>query len=190
MKNPTIIGITGGIGSGKTLFSSYIRKAGYPVYDTDKEARRLQNEDEELIEATCALLGAAVYDGRQLNRPLVASIVFKNPELLQQLTALVHPAVKRDFLRWVNQQDKSLAFIESAVLYEGNFDSLTDKVIVITASEEIRIERVMQRDGLSREQVVARMQHQLNEEDKIQRADIVIRTDKGMSEDIFSALVL
>jgi dephospho-CoA kinase len=189
MKNHTVIGITGGIGSGKTMLSRLLREAGYSVYDTDQEARRLQNENTDLIEATCNLLGTEVYSNRQLNRPLVASIVFKNPELLKQLTSLVHPAVKHDFIQWKQQQDKSPVFIESAVLYEGAFDELTDKVIVVTASEDIRIKRVMQRDGITRKQVIARMKHQLNEDEKIKRADIVIRTDEGMSEDVVSGLV-
>ena len=178
-----IIGITGGIGGGKTTLSNRLRKAGYPVYDTDLEAKRLQNEDPELIAAIKDLLGPDVYVDNSLDRPAVAARVFSNQTLLGRLTRLVHPVVKRDFMKWVSLQQSPLVFIESAVLFEGGFDTLTTKNIVVTAPEEIRIERVMHRDQLTREQVVKRINNQLPEPDKEARADLVIYTDTGLPPD-------
>lgn len=183
MNRPLVIGITGGIGSGKSTLATMLRNLGYPVYDTDREARRLQNEHSQLVSAISSLFGNAIYQNGALNRPVVAERVFSNPSLLQQLTELVHPVVKADFLQWISQQEAKIVFIESAVLLEGKFDSLTDSIIVVTASEDIRIQRVMQRDGISPEHVKARMQHQLPEEEKIKRADKVIYTDNGLKEE-------
>lgn len=184
MIKPQIIGITGGIGSGKSTVSELLRSQGYPVYDTDREARRLQNEDPELIDATKLLLGDQVYANGQLNRPAVAARVFEDPELLRQLTALVHPVVKRDFSQWVSQQSSKRVFIESAVLFEGGFDALTDAIIVITAPEEVRIQRVMKRDGVTREQVLARIKNQLPESGKLIKASIIISTENGLPSDL------
>jgi len=183
MNKPVVVGITGGIGGGKSTLATMLWNLGYPVYDTDQEARRLQNEHTGLINAISTLFGGTIYQNGELNRPAVAERVFSNPLLLQQLTALVHPVVKEDFSKWICQQQAKIVFIESAVLLEGNFDSLTDAIIVVTASEKIRLQRVMQRDGISPEQVKARMQHQLPEEEKIKRADKVIYTDEGLKEE-------
>lgn len=183
MNRPLVIGITGGIGSGKSTLSQMLRTLGYPVYDTDREARRLQNEHPELVTSIKLLFGNDIYQNGQLNRPAVAERVFSEPDLLLQLTQLVHPVVKEDFAQWVALQNSTLVFIESAVLYEGNFDILTDYIIVVTANEETRIQRVMHRDGISREKVVARMQNQLSEEEKIKKANRVIYNDKGLMED-------
>lgn len=188
MNKPQIIGITGGIGSGKSTVSELLRSQGYPVYDTDREARRLQNEDPELIHAIKLLLGDQVYANGELNRPAVAAIVFEDPELLKQLTALVHPVVKRDFSQWVSQQSSKQVFIESAVLFEGGFDTLTDSIIVITAPEEVRIQRVMKRDGVTREQVLARIKNQLPESGKLIKASFIISTDNGLPTDLTEQL--
>jgi len=183
MNRPLVIGITGGIGSGKSTLSKMLRNMGYPVYDTDREARRLQNEHPGLVNSISLLFGKAIYQNGQLDRPAVAGRVFSNTSLLQQLTGLVHPVVKEDFTLWMNQQQASVVFIESAVLLEGNFDTLTDYIIVVTANEEERIQRVMNRDGISHDQVMARIRHQLPEEEKIKRASKVINTDTGLKEE-------
>lgn len=188
MTNPCVIGITGGIGSGKSTLSEVLRNHNYPVYDTDKEARRLQNENPELINSTKLLLGEDVYSNGQLNRRAVAERVFEEPELLRQLTALVHPVVKRDFIEWVGKQTSQHVFIESAVLFEGGFDAFTDAIIVVTAPEEIRIKRVMKRDGLTREQVLARIKNQLPESGKLNKATLVISTENGLPTDLIEKI--
>lgn len=181
MIRPTVIGITGGIGSGKSTLSEMLREKGYPVYDTDREARRLQNEDAELVNQTIELLGPTIYRNGELDRPAVAAKVFSNPALLRQLAALVHPVVKRDFSAWVSRHSTRSVFIESAVLFEGGFDALTNAIIVVTAPEELRIQRVMKRDGITREQVLARMKNQLPENEKLIKADFIINTQYGIS---------
>lgn len=186
-----IIGITGGIGSGKTTLSDLLRSHGYPVYDTDKEARRLQDEDSGLVNQTKALFGEDVYKTGKLDRTTVASQVFQQPKLLQQLMAIVHPVVKKDFLRWVtafNAED--LVFIESAVLFEGGFNKLTDKIILVTASETIRIERVMKRDRLSREQVIVRIKNQIPDVEKALKSDLIIHTDQGIPDNILQSIIV
>lgn len=188
MISPTVIGITGGIGSGKSTLSEMLREKGYPVYDTDREARRLQNKDTELVNQTIELLGPTVYRNGELDRPAVAAKVFANPALLRQLAALVHPVVKRDFSDWVSRQSTRTIFIESAVLFEGGFDALTNVIVVVTAPEELRIQRVMKRDGITREQVLARIKNQLPENEKLIKADIIINTQNGIPPADFSIL--
>jgi len=184
-----IIGITGGIGSGKTTLSDYLRSHGFPVYDTDREARRLQDEDSGLVNQTKLLLGDDVYKTGKLNRVTVAARVFQQPELLQQLMAIVHPVVKKDFLNWSASFDVNrLVFIESAVLFEGGFNKITDKIILVTASENIRVERVMKRDGLSREQVIVRIKNQIPDAEKALKSDFIIQTDQGLPDDILQLI--
>jgi len=178
MHKPLIVGITGGIGSGKSTLSRLLRAEGYSVYDTDLEARRLQNEHSVMRRKLKDLFGKEIYDDQGLNRPALGKIVFGKPELLAKLSAVVHPFVRDDFENWVtNRYPKKILFIESAILYESSFDKLVDKVILITASEDIRVERVVKRDGISHEHVKARMSHQISEEKKLQLADFIIHSD-------------
>ena len=178
MKRPLIIGITGGIGSGKSTLSHLLRAEGYSVYDTDLEARRLQNEHSAMRKKLTDMFGKDIYTEQGLNRSALGKIVFGKPELLTKLNAIVHPLVMDDFNNWVmNRYPKKMLFIESAILYESGFNKLVDFVILITASEEIRIERVMKRDGVTSEHVRARMEHQLPEKEKMKLADFVIQSD-------------
>jgi dephospho-CoA kinase len=186
-----IIGITGGIGSGKSTVSDLLRSKGYPVFDTDREARIIQDSDAEVIAATRLLFGDDIYVEGRLNRPAVASMVFRNPELLKKLTEIVHPAVRKKIKEWSLQYDKDqIIFVESAVLFEGGFYKLMDKIVLIVASEEIRIERVMKRDGLTREQVVARIKNQIPDIEKIPESDLIINTDQGIPPDILRLIVI
>ncbi|HOG05125.1 MAG TPA: dephospho-CoA kinase [Paludibacter sp.] len=185
-----IIGITGGIASGKSTLSNLLKAHGFPVYDSDLEARRLQNEHPEIISQTKALFGDDIYVDGQLNRPAVATLVFQNPELLKKLTNIVHPVVKAEFLQWTRQfKPNKLIFIESAILFEANFDKLVDKVILLTVSEEIRIQRVMERDGSTRKQVLARIKNQIPDTEKIPKSDLVILTDQGLPDDVLHLIV-
>ena len=178
MQRPLIIGITGGIGSGKSTLSSLLRAEGYSVYDTDLEARRLQNEHSTMRKKLVDLFGKDIYTEQGLNRSVLGKIVFAKPELLVKLNAIVHPLVMEDFNNWVlNRFPKKMLFIESAILYESGFNKLVDKVILITAAEDVRIDRVVKRDGVSPEHVRARMSHQLSEKEKVLRADFVIYSD-------------
>lgn len=181
MNSPLIIGITGGIGSGKSTLSEKLRAEGYLVYDSDLEARRLQNENPIIRKNLVELFGEKVYSNQGLNRPILAQLVFGNKELLSKLNLIVHPVVETDFKNWIEKHiDQKYLFIESAILFESKFNQLVDKVIVITASEEVRIFRVMKRDGISSEKVYARMSNQISEDTKISKADFIIHSDDNM----------
>ncbi len=182
-----IIGLTGGIGSGKSTIAKQLRAMGYAVYDTDSEAKRLIVEDAHVREQMEELFGKEVYADGMYQTALVAQRVFADRSLLSQLNAIVHPAVKADITRWaqtINQPTQPYTtlhratpcFIECAILYQAGFDQLCDKVIVVTAPEEIRLARAVARDHSTIEKVRARMRAQETEKD-ILRADLVINND-------------
>ena len=181
MKNPLIIGITGGIGSGKTTLSEHLRIEGCNVYDSDLEARRLQNEHPEIRKKLIELFGTEIYNSVGLDRQALAKIVFAKQDMLIKLNEIVHPIVSEDFKSWITQHaSKKLVFVESAILVESGFNKLVDMVVLMTASEDLRIRRVIKRDGVNPEQVKARMSNQLPDEAKIPLADIVIHTDDNL----------
>lgn len=172
-----IIGITGGIGSGKSTIAKQLRKMGYAVYDTDSEAKRLIMEDAGLRQQIEQLFGKEVYQDGVYQTALVAQRVFADKSLLAQLNAIVHPAVKADILRWAeNMNHPTLCFVECAILYQAGFDTLCDKVVVVTAPEEVRLQRAVVRDHSTIEKVRARMRAQEVEKD-IERADLIVNND-------------
>lgn len=172
------IGITGGIGSGKSTVCKVFSVIGIPVFNADEEARRLMQEDKNLVEKIKKLFGEEAYQNEKLNRAKIAAMVFENKDLLQKLNALVHPAVGKEFIRWAAKQTNQPYIIkEAAILFESNAHKGLDYVIAISAPEKLRIERIMQRDGVSEEQVKQRMQNQWPERKKVQLADFVIVND-------------
>ena len=180
-----IIGLTGGIGSGKSTIAQRLRQMGYAVYDTDSEAKRLIVEDENVRTQMVQLFGNEVYANGVYQTALVAQRVFTDRSLLAQLNAIVHPAVRADILRWATMQDSpsfrkglgvGLCFVECAILYQAGFDELCNKVVAVTAPEEVRLARVLARDHSTIDKVRARMRAQEAERD-IERADIVINND-------------
>ncbi len=176
-----LVGITGGIGSGKTTLSNLFRAKGYLVYDSDLEARRLQNEHPQIKEQIQALFGESIYTPQGLNRAELAVLVFGNHDLLSKLNDIVHPIVKEDIVRWkLMHIQESILFVESAILLESGFDSLVDKVLLVTASEELRMSRVIRRDKATPEKVRARMLNQLPEIEKMKRADLIISSDDNL----------
>jgi dephospho-CoA kinase len=178
MKLPTIIGITGGIGGGKSTISNLLMEQGYKVYIADNEAKKLQNEDAEIIVKTKKLFGDHIYTKDGLNRRLVAELVFSDSSLLLQINSIVHPIVEREIKQWIeNNSNEQFLFVESAILIECGLNKIVDVVLLVTASEEVRIKRVMQRDRLTYEQVRSRIKNQLNDNHKIPVADYVIYTD-------------
>ena len=186
-----LVGITGGIGSGKTTLSNLFRAAGYLVYDSDLEARRLQNEHPIVREQIQALFGEAIYTPMGLNRPALALLVFADRELLLKLNAIVHPVVKADILNWkLKNANQELLFLESAILFESGFNTLVDKVLLVTASEEIRMARILRRDGISYEQVRARMSNQLPEEEKVKFAHLIISSDDNLLKETKVELIV
>lgn len=172
-----LVGLTGGIGSGKSTVARLLRVMGYPVYNSDERARYLQTHHQELINETIKLLGEEVSDNGILNRAAIAKKVFGNPSLLEKLNALVHPRVKEDFLNWRNGLNAKITFKESALLIETGAHEECDLIVVVSAPEEVRIERVMERDETTKRDILQRMKHQLPEEEKLGRADFVVVND-------------
>lgn len=180
-----IIGITGGIGSGKSTIAKQLREMGYAVYDTDSEAKRLIVEDAAVRKQMIQLFGSDVYKDGIYQTAFVAQRVFTDKSLLAQLNTIVHPAVRADILRWATMQDSpsfrkglgvGLCFVECAILYQAGFDTLCDKVVAVTAPEDIRLKRVIARDHSTIDKVRARMRAQSTEQDLL-RADIVVNND-------------
>lgn len=173
------IGITGGIGSGKSTVCRLFEVLGIPVYYADDRAKSIMVDKMEVVEQIIDLLGPAAYfpDG-SLNRQFIAGIVFKDSEKLQKLNKIVHPAVRTDGIEWHHSQtDVPYTLKEAALLIEsGNYQSM-DKIIVVSAPKEMRIQRVMTRDQVEKAAVLARMEKQLPEKEKIKKADFVITND-------------
>ncbi len=169
------IGVTGGIGSGKTLVCDVFRALRVPVYEADREARRLMEQDPSLRKHIKELIGKEAFLEGKLNRSHIASRVFEDPETLQALNNMVHPAVHQDFQQWCQKQTSAHYVIEeAAVLYESGGDRFMDAVVLVYAPEELRMERVMKRDGVSGRQVQNRMKHQIPDEEKRKWADHII----------------
>ena len=166
------VGLTGGIGSGKTLVCSIFEKLGVPVYHADEAARRLMNNDAQLMEGIRKMFGDQAYGSEGLNRPFLAGLVFGDEERLSGLNGLVHPAVREDFKSWAGQhKDAAYVIEEAAILFESGASKEMDLTVLVYAPQEIRIRRVMERDGVSREEVLKRMGHQMNEEKLLKMAD-------------------
>ncbi|MDP4201665.1 MAG: dephospho-CoA kinase [Bacteroidota bacterium] len=172
-----IVGITGGIGSGKSVISKLLVAMGYPVYDSDAEAKKIMQSDLSVIKELQLEFGEDTYINNQLNKQHLANEVFGNPERLRALNAIVHPAVKRHFQAWTKQQSGSVVFLETAILFESGFNSETHKVILVTAPLDIRIERVVRRDQCTQEQVMQRIALQWTEEAKALKSDFIIVND-------------
>ena len=171
------IGVTGGIGSGKSIVCKIFEVMGFPVFYADVEAKKCMVEDPDLISGVKHLLGESAYINRELNRPFVAEKIFSNPNLKAKMDALVHPAVHRAFENWKAQQNSDLIFNESALLFETGSHERFDEVILVIADLETRLARVMKRDGVQKEAVLARIQHQMLDEHKLKMNPYVIEND-------------
>ena len=169
-----VIGLTGGIGSGKTTIANYFNEMGVPVYIADDRARNVM-QSEEIISEIKDTFGEALFENNILNRARLAEIVFKDAAQLAQLNAIVHPAVKKDFESWLLQNKKyQYVVYEAAILFESGRYKDCDVIITVTAPKETRIERVLKRDNTTREQVLSRMKMQWNDEKRISKSNFVI----------------
>lgn len=164
------IGITGGIGSGKSTVCALLKEQGVAVYDSDAEAKRLMSESEPLRSALIDAFGEECYNGEGLNRAYLASKVFGDDEALARLNAIVHPAVKEDFRAWAERQQGAYVVLESAILFESGFDAEVDTTLAVMAPLEERVRRAMERDGVTREQILDRISHQLSDDELHSRA--------------------
>ena len=180
---PKIIGLTGGIGSGKSTVAKFIEEMGFPVYYSDVRAKEIVNDDELLKKGIIELLGEKAYDENGFyDRKYVAEIVFNDEELLQKLNGMIHPAVKYDFEKWVGNQTTEFVFKETALLFELKLNESCYKSVLVTADDNLRLKRVMDRDGKTYREVENVMNKQMPEKDKIKIADFVIFNNDGMDE--------
>lgn len=170
-----VIGLTGGIGSGKSTVARMFQELGVPVYIADDEAKKLMNEDKEVRTKIIKLFGDEAYNGSGLNRKFIASKVFDDKELLEKLNRVVHPAVAKHFEKWKVQQKAQYVIYEAAILFEKGGYKKCDYNILVTAPVNLRIERILLRDKVTVEEIQARMNNQWPDEKKEKMADVVLR---------------
>ena len=172
------IGITGGIGSGKSTVSKVLTAMGYPVYVADDESKRLTETCPQIKEGLIKLVGKDLFAGGVLNKKMLAGKIFNNKEKLQVVNNLIHPIVMKDFAEWKEKQSSPIVFIETAILFETPFHALVDKKITVVSPLALRIKRVLQRDNVSEQEIKNRINNQLSDEEKKRRSDFVIVNDE------------
>lgn len=168
------VGLTGGIGSGKSKVAEFLRDREVAIYDSDSRAKELMMSNEALREALIAEFGKECYTADGINRAWLAQRVFNNEAELARLNAIVHPAVMRDFAEWAEAQEGNYVVLESAILLEAGLEGHVDVVVAVMAPKELRLERAMLRDGASREQIEERMRNQMSDEERTDRAKYAI----------------
>ncbi len=176
-----IIGLTGGIGSGKTTVARYFEKMGIPVYNSDTRAKELTNTSIDIRTKICALLGEQSYVNNQMNRSYIASQTFSNPTKLAALNAIIHPAVYADFEQWKNEQATDLVLKEAAILIETGGHLLCDIVVVVLVDQEIRVQRTIERDQLTRRQILERMNNQTTDDKRKEVANYIIDNNHDLN---------
>jgi dephospho-CoA kinase len=169
-----IIGITGGIGSGKTTITKYIESLGYPVYIADDQAKNLL-DTEEVVNEIRNVFGEEIIENNLVDKKKLATFVFGNENNLKKLNEIVHPKVRQHFINWLKQCDKPLVVKEAAILFESGAYKDCDLTILVTAPEDVRIDRVIKRDNTNKEDVIKRIRSQWFDEDKAKLADFVIQ---------------
>lgn len=172
-----IIGLTGGIGSGKSTVAKIFAQLGIPVLDADATAKAIMNEDRSVKTKLIELFGEDAYKENQLNRSYIAQIVFEDAFKLQQLNAIIHPITIQYAKDWASKQSAPYVIKEAALFFESGSSEGVEKIIGVTAPKHIRIQRVMQRDQITREDVIKRMEHQLEDSLKMKLCDWVIQND-------------
>jgi dephospho-CoA kinase len=172
-----IIGLTGGIGSGKSTVLALFKALGAVAYVADIEAKKLMNSDAALRNEIIKLFGEKAYENGELNRSYISSIVFNNEEKLNALNALVHPKVREDFQHFIKTQKADFVIYEAAILFESGSNQFCDYIITVIADFNHKIERIMKRDGVSEAQVLERMKNQSDDDYKIKKSDFVIRNN-------------
>ena len=173
-----VVGLTGGIGSGKSTVSRLFDLMGFPVYIADTESKRITESSPVIMEKLTKKFGQDLYSDGKLNKALLASLIFENEENRLFVNSVIHPEVRIDFAQWKEQHAQSpFLVIESAILFETGLYKTVDVSLTVAAPEELRIRRVEQRDGFSRESIISRIRSQFPEEEKIRRSDYVIYND-------------
>lgn len=173
-----IIGLTGGIGSGKSTVLQLFSNLGAIVYVADVEAKKLMNTNKELIKQLIALFGSKAYINNELNRKYISSIVFKDKNKLEELNKLVHPKVQEHFAEFVKKCKTNFVIYESAILFESGSSKMCDLIITVIANFEDKMNRIMKRDGVSKQQVLDRMKNQFEDDFKMKKSNFIIRNHK------------
>ena len=169
-----IVGLTGGIGSGKSTVANAFNALGIPVYIADEEAKRLMNKSQVIKRQLIGLFGEGAYTKEGLNRSFIANIIFKDKSLLNKINDIVHPEVAKHFKKWVKAQNGPYVVKEAAILFENNGYKACDYVITVTAPNDLKLQRLLSRDKTSIERIEAIMQNQWHDEDRIPLSDFVI----------------
>jgi dephospho-CoA kinase len=172
------IGLTGGIGSGKSFVADLLTKMGYPVYYSDSRSKELTKSNPTIREGLIAMFGEEVFKEEGLNTTLIAEKMFQDDALRLRINQLIHPIVRKDFEEWVSKQDKDLVFNEAAILFETGAYKTLDATILVYAPESLKIERVMRRENCSKEEVLARMNKQWSDEEKMKLTNYLIFNDE------------
>lgn len=168
------VGLTGGIGSGKSTIAKIFATLGIPIYDADKAAKALMNNNPDIKESIIKIFGPEAYIDNNLNRTFLASVVFNDNEALLKLNSLVHPFTINDANEWFKKQQTKYAIKEAALIFESNSHQYLDYTIGVTAPQKIRIKRTVERDNITANKVIKRMNKQMDEEEKIKKCNFVI----------------
>jgi len=172
------LGITGGIGAGKSVVISFLKAIGIPVYIADDESKKLTSTSPRIKAQLIEQFGEDLFAGGILNKALLASLIFENKNNLRMVDSIIHPEVMSDFEAWsAKHADEKLVAMEAAILFESGFDKTMDFIVTVTAPQEERIERILKRNKTTREEILSRMSNQLPDEEKCRRSDFVIYND-------------
>jgi len=169
-----IVGLTGGIGSGKSTVADFFEQLGVPVYNSDKSAKKLMKSSKKVKKKIVKLLGEKAYNDDKLNKKYIGKKIFNDAILLRGLNAIVHPAVRMHFLKWKKRQDAPYVIQETALIFENDSKEYYDQIILVVAPEEVRLERIKKRDDLTKKEVQKRFDNQLKDEVKVPLAEYVI----------------
>ncbi len=178
------IGLTGGIGTGKTTVAKIFEKLGVPVYYADDRAKEIMRTNSEVIKQIKDLLGAEAYHNNGLNTRYISGMVFDNKNKLSKLEAIVHPAVRKDFLDWVARQKTGCVIVENAILHKSGMDQLVDIIILVTADIEKRLNRIEKRDGKSKKNLKKIIKAQKSEQKMLKNIDYIIKNNENV-DDLF-----
>jgi dephospho-CoA kinase len=173
------LGITGGIGSGKTSVCRVFEVLGIPIFSADRAANELMEKDKEIVSKINSIIGKDLYSSGSLNRMELATIIFNDDKLLKKINSVVHPAVFDAFEKWTINQTGSYVIMEAAILFESGAAEFVDRVATVVAPVEQRVQRVILRNKLSREQVMERMRNQIEDEERIKLSDYVINNSEN-----------
>lgn len=191
------LGITGGIGSGKTSVCKVFNVLGIPVFSADPEARKIMDTNDDIKKEINTIAGKNIYQDGELDRPKLASLIFNNRNLLSQVNSLVHPLVFKNFLLWAEEQTSPYVIMEAAILFESGGHKLVDRIATVVAPLEERISRVTRRNTLTRDQVMERIKNQMTDKERIKLSDYVINNSEkdmiipvilGINEDLLTHL--